>query len=90
MHKGNERRAVPRRIEAPHERGGFRAEHPAYRLDGRHDRCDAAEGESRGDERHDFPVVGALVSSDDLNGVERGLGMIETGVQGVERVAERV
>ena len=80
-----EGRGVAADVEAPQPLGRRRTDHREHALDRLEDAGDAAERKRAGDEADDLAVVVALEASDDLNRIGRRVGVVEVGVELVER-----
>jgi len=89
MHDAGKRRPVARRIEPADVRRRPRTDDGEDALDRLQHARHAAEGERRRDESHHLAIVRPLEPPDDLDGVGRGVGVVELGVQPIEDGLQR-
>ena len=84
MDKPLERTGLARRIKRPNVVGRPRAHNRDQTLDGLQHARDAPKRERRGTKADDFLILQALVAPDDLDGIGRGVGVVEIGVKPIE------
>ncbi len=84
MDERRQRRPVNGWVEAANECRGPRAHHLQQRFDRLQHAGDTAERERRRAEADDLPVVARGVPPHDVNGIERGIDVVERAVDGIE------
>jgi len=90
VHDGFERRLLAPRIESPDVLGRARTRDRQHAFDRLNDTGDAAERERCGNESYDLTIVRSREPPHDLNGIGGRIGIVEAGVETVQRRPQRI